>query len=61
MEVEGLLTRKISIICRSASLVETPASKAFSFDLVKKGSDLFNDEFPSYKDIIETKEKIEKI
>ena len=33
----------------------------FSFDLVKKGSDLFNDEFPSYKDIIETKEKIEKI
>ena len=34
---------------------------AFSFDVIKKGSDLLNDEFPSYKDVIETKEKIEKI
>ena len=33
----------------------------FSFDLVKKGSDLLIDEFPNYKNIIETKEKIEKI
>jgi len=34
---------------------------AFSFNIVKKGSDLLIDEFPNYKDIIETKEKIEKI
>jgi membrane protein required for colicin V production len=34
---------------------------AFSFNVVKKGSDLLIDEFPNYKDIIETKEKIEKI
>jgi len=34
---------------------------AFSFAVVKKGSDLLIDEFPNYKDIIETKEKIEKI
>ena len=34
---------------------------AFSFDVVKKGSDLLIEEFPNYKDIIETKEKIEKI
>ena len=34
---------------------------AFSFKVVKKGSDLLIDEFPNYKDIIETKEKIEKI
>ena len=33
----------------------------FSFDVVKKGSDLLIDEFPNYKNIIETKEKIEKI
>ena len=36
-------------------------SKAFSFNIVKKGSDLFIEEFPNYKDIINTKEKIEKI
>ena len=36
-------------------------TNAFSFDIVKKGSDLLINEFPSYKDIIETKEKIEKI
>jgi membrane protein required for colicin V production len=34
---------------------------AFSFNVVKKGSDLIIDEFPSYKDLIKTKEKIEKI
>ena len=36
-------------------------TKAFSFDVVKKGSDLLIGEFPNYKDIISTKEKIEKI
>ena len=36
-------------------------TEAFSFDVVKKGSDLLIEEFPNYKDIIETKEKIEKI
>ena len=36
-------------------------TETFSFDLVKKGSDLLIDEFPNYKNIIETKEKIEKI
>jgi len=34
---------------------------AFSFSLVKKGNDLLINEFPNYRDIIETKEKIEKI
>jgi len=34
---------------------------AFSFNIVLKGSNLLIDEFPNYKDIIETKEKIEKI
>ena len=34
---------------------------AFSFNVVKKGSDLLIEEFPNYKEIIETKEKIEKI
>ena len=34
---------------------------AFSFDVVKKGSDLLIEEFPNYKDIMDTKEKIEKI
>ena len=34
---------------------------AFTFDVVKKGSDLLIEEFPSYKDIINTKEEIEKI
>jgi len=36
-------------------------STALSFNIVKKGSDLIINEFPNYKDIIETKEKIEKI
>ena len=36
-------------------------TNAFSFDVVKKGSDLLIKEFPSYKDIINTKEEIEKI
>jgi membrane protein required for colicin V production len=34
---------------------------AFSFSIVKKGSDLLIEEFPNYKDIINTKEQIEKI
>ena len=34
---------------------------AYSFEFVKKGSNLLIDEFPDYKDIIDTKEKIEKI
>ena len=34
---------------------------AFSFNIVKNGSDLLIKEFPNYKDIIDTKEKIEKI
>jgi membrane protein required for colicin V production len=36
-------------------------TNAFSFDIVKKGSNLFIEEFPNYKDIINTKEEIEKI
>ena len=35
--------------------------KAFSFNIIKKGNELLIEEFPSYKDIINTKEKIEKI
>ncbi len=34
---------------------------AFSFNIVKKGSDLLIEEFPNYNDIINTKEKIEEI
>tara|TARA_B100000795_G_scaffold225640_1_gene181415 strand:- start:140 stop:685 length:546 start_codon:yes stop_codon:yes gene_type:complete len=36
-------------------------TKAFSFEFIKKGSDLLVEEFPNYKDIIDTKDKIEKI
>ena len=36
-------------------------NNAYSFNYVKKGSDLLIEEFPDYKDIINTKEKIEKI
>ena len=36
-------------------------ANAFSFKFVKKSSDLLIEEFPNYKDIIDTKEKIEKI
>ena len=36
-------------------------SSALSFNIVKKGSDLLIDEFPNYRDIINTKEKIEEI
>ena len=36
-------------------------TNAFSFNIVKKGSDLLIEEFPNYKDIIGTKEKIEEI
>ena len=34
---------------------------AFSYNIVKKGSEILIKEFPNYKDIIDTKEKIEKI
>ena len=34
---------------------------ALSFDIVKKGSDILIEEFPSNEDFIDTKEKIEKI
>jgi membrane protein required for colicin V production len=37
------------------------AEKALSFDLIKKGSEILIEEFPSSKDFIDTKEKIEKI
>jgi membrane protein required for colicin V production len=36
-------------------------TNALSFNIVKKGGDLLIKEFPNYKDIINTKEKIEKI
>ena len=36
-------------------------SSSLSFSVVKKGSDLLIDEFPNYKDIINTKEEIENI
>ena len=34
--------------------------KAMSFNIIKKGSDILINEFPSYKDIEDTKEQIEK-
>ena len=37
------------------------AEEAFSFNLVNKGSEILIEEFPSNKDFINTKEKIEKI
>ena len=37
------------------------SEKAFSFKFIKKGSDILIEEFPSSRDIIDTKEKIEKI
>ena len=37
------------------------AENSFSFNLVKKGSEVLIEEFPSNKDFIDTKEKIEKI
>ena len=37
------------------------AEDAISFDIVKKGSEIFIEEFPSSEDFIDTKEKIEKI
>ena len=37
------------------------AENSFSFNLVKKGSEVLIEEFPSNKDFINTKEKIEKI
>ena len=35
--------------------------KAFTFNLINKGSEILIDEFPSSEDFIDTKEKIEKI
>ena len=35
--------------------------EAFSFSIVKKGSDILIEEFPSGEDLIDTKDKIEKI
>ena len=37
------------------------ANKAFSFNLINKGSEILIDEFPSSEEFIDTKEKIEKI
>ena len=37
------------------------AEEAISFNLVKNGSDILIEEFPSEEDFIDTKEKIEKI
>ena len=36
------------------------AEEAISFDMVKKGSEVFIKEFPSSEDFIDTKDKIEK-
>ena len=37
------------------------AEEAFSFNLINKGSEILIEEFPSSKDFMDTKEKIEKI
>tara|TARA_X000000368_G_scaffold205551_1_gene162211 strand:+ start:1332 stop:1880 length:549 start_codon:yes stop_codon:yes gene_type:complete len=37
------------------------AEEAISFDIVKKGSEILIEEFPSNEDFIDTKDKIEKI
>ena len=37
------------------------AEDAFSFDIIKKGSEILVEEFPSSEDFIDTKDKIEKI
>ena len=37
------------------------AEDAISFDIVKKGSEILVEEFPSSEDFIDTKDKIEKI
>jgi len=39
----------------------TSTREAYSFEVVKRGSDLLINEFPNYEDIINTKEEIEKI
>ena len=36
-------------------------AEAYSYSIVKKGSDILKEEFPNYKEIIDTKKKIEKI
>ncbi len=37
------------------------AEDAFSFDIINKGSEILIEEFPSAEDLIDTKDKIEKI
>tara|TARA_B100001564_G_scaffold17078_1_gene13115 strand:+ start:991 stop:1533 length:543 start_codon:yes stop_codon:yes gene_type:complete len=37
------------------------AEEAFSFNIIKQGSDILIEEFPSGEDLIDTKEEIEKI
>ena len=37
------------------------AKEAFTFEIIYKGSEMLVEEFPSSKDLIDTKEKIEKI
>ena len=37
------------------------AGDAISFDIVKKGSEILVEEFPSSEDLMDTKDKIEKI
>ena len=37
------------------------AEDAITFDIVKKGSEILVEEFPSNEDFIDTKNKIEKI
>ena len=37
------------------------ADDAVSFNLINKGSEILIEEFPSNEDLIDTKEKIEKI
>jgi len=37
------------------------AEKAFTFNIINKGSEILVDEFPSNENLIDTKEKIEKI
>ena len=37
------------------------AEDAFSFDIINKGSEILIEEFPSTEDLIDTKDKIEKI
>ena len=44
----------------SISKLGIPVEKAFSFDLIIKGSEILIEEFPSGEDLIDTKEKLRK-